>query len=1066
MAEPSSSSPVRVCSPLIQHPTAGIIKKLRLLNFMCHSHLETHFDNFLNFITGQNGSGKSAILTALCIAFGSRAKGTQRASTLKDFIKNGASDALVHVEIQNQGEDAFKPEKYGHLIIVQRKISQSSSSITLKDHQEGELSTTVSLLLSDYEVTCSNSGNILSTCKGLYATLRILALLSGGKTVSHGRADLQEIIEHFNIDVENPCVIMSQDKSREFLHSGNSKDKFKFFYKATLLQQVSDLLESISSEINIAAGIVEELEAAIRPIEKELREIEAKIRAMEHVEQISMQVQQLKKKLAWSWVFHVDRQLKVQNEKVEKLKSRIPSCQAKIDQQLRRIERLVENCSMKKDEIANMLEKTSQVKQLKENLSRSVSSATKEALELELDCKSKTSNVRKMEQQLRTLKQQMQDIREQHMKNTQAEEADMEEKLIVLQEEVRSAELDLKRLKEEEIMLSNSVQNIKDEIRKIADEIAAFGGHKVMNLLRIIERDHRRFKMPPIGPIGAHLKLLNGDKWALAVEHAIGRMLNSFIVADHKDLQLLKQCAKEAHYDNLQIIIYDFSRPRLMIPAHMLPDTNHPSIFSILQSDNHIVINVLVDLGNVERQVLVNDYNIGKVIAFEQRIHNLKEVYMANGSKCFSRGSVQTHIPPSKWIRTGRLRSSFEDQIKDLQIEASDEQKAANDGKSNKREAEIKLEELESKLKSIKRVCFNAEKSYSSKKLALDEAMHQQAVEKSSTPSSSVDELIEEISEVQKKIKDDKDLLEDLQHRRHEADGKAEDLKIKFSKLCESANGEIAALEKAEKELVEIEREMDLAKKDKDHYDGVMKNKVLPDIKEAEECYLNHMKTREENIKKASVICCERELDSLGGSDGSTPEQISAQYSESIDDLRMLYEKKLRKITRRQQVYQALRQKLEACKRALKLRRGKFQRNANYLKGQLSWKFNAHLRRKGISGLIKVSYEEKTLSIEVQMPQDASNRAVHDTRGLSGGERSFSTLCFALALHEMTEAPFRAMDEFDVFMDPVSRKISLDSVVDFATAHGSQWIFITPHDISLVKAGPRVKKLIMAAPRS
>lgn len=31
----------------------------------------------------------------------------------------------------------------------------------------------------------------------------------------------------FQIEVENPCVIMSQDKSREFLHSGNDKDKFK-----------------------------------------------------------------------------------------------------------------------------------------------------------------------------------------------------------------------------------------------------------------------------------------------------------------------------------------------------------------------------------------------------------------------------------------------------------------------------------------------------------------------------------------------------------------------------------------------------------------------------------------------------------------------------------------------------------------------------------------------------------------------------------------------------------------------------------------------------------------------
>jgi hypothetical protein len=34
------------------------------------------------------------------------------------------------------------------------------------------------------------------------------------------------------IDVENPCVIMSQDKSREFLHSGNAKDKFKVIFVA------------------------------------------------------------------------------------------------------------------------------------------------------------------------------------------------------------------------------------------------------------------------------------------------------------------------------------------------------------------------------------------------------------------------------------------------------------------------------------------------------------------------------------------------------------------------------------------------------------------------------------------------------------------------------------------------------------------------------------------------------------------------------------------------------------------------------------------------------------------
>ncbi|XP_014494281.1 structural maintenance of chromosomes protein 6B isoform X1 [Vigna radiata var. radiata] len=1048
-------------SPTLQHPTAGIIKRLRLENFMCHTKHETEFGNHVNFITGQNGSGKSAILTALCVAFGCRAKGTQRASTLKDFIKTGASNAVIQVEIQNEGEDAFKPEIYGRVINLERRISESASSTTLKDHL-------------------------------------------GRKVVSR-KAELQEIVEHFNIDVENPCVIMTQDKSREFLHSGNNKDKFKFFYKATLLQQVNDLLESIFKEITIAYETVKELEAAIRPIENELNELQVKIRNMEHVEQISMQVQQLKKKLAWSWVYDVDKQLEEQNIKIEKLKNRIPTCQAKIDQQLHLVEKLKERCSKKRDEIARMLEKTSQVKQMKENLNHSVSMAKKEAFGLERDCKSKTSNIQKMVRQLKMLEQQVQDIHEQHAKNTQAEESNMEEKLKVLKDEVHAAELTLKRLKEEDASLMESMRRQNDEIQKIGDKIhdheknhhgtmsrirdlqqhqsnkiTVFGGAKVIYLLQIIERYHQRFKMPPIGPIGAHLKLLHGNKWALALEYAIGRLLNSFIVTNHADCRLLKQCAKEANYGHLQIIIYDFSIPRLKIPQHMLPDTEHPSILSVLHCDNHTVINVLVDQGNVERQVLVKDYEVGKVVAFERRIQNLKEVYTANGCRMFSRGPVQTVLQPNKRQRTGRLCGSFEDEIEKLHAEASDEQRIANDLKKNKREAEVKLEELDKYMRSIKRQCVNASKSFTSKKLALEEEMHLHTAENNATPLSSVDELVEEISEIQKKIEEEQVLLEGLQKKGLEAAGKADDLKVEFDKLCESANGEIAALEKAESELVEIEKEMGSANKAKDHYEGVMKNKVLIDIEEAEDHYQELTKKRKESVEKASIICSQNELDSLGGCDGNTPEQISAQlgrlnqtlmresqrYSESIDDLRMLYKKKERKIAKRQQVYRTLQQKLDACRRALELRTRKFQRNATYLKHQLSWKFNDHLRKKGISGLIKVNYEQKTLMIEVQMPQDASNKAVRDTRGLSGGERSFSTLCFALALHEMTEAPFRAMDEFDVFMDAVSRKISLDTLVDFAEAHGSQWIFITPHDTSMVRAGDRIKKMQMAAPRS
>jgi chromosome segregation ATPase len=62
--------------------------------------------------------------------------------------------------------------------------------------------------------------------------------------------------------------------------------------------------------------------------------------------------------------------------------------------------------------------------------------------------------------------------------------------------------------------------------------------------------------------------LINGNRWASAVEQALGNLLNAFIVTDHKDLVALRDCGKEAKYNNLKIIIYDFSRPRFKSEKH------------------------------------------------------------------------------------------------------------------------------------------------------------------------------------------------------------------------------------------------------------------------------------------------------------------------------------------------------------------------------------------------------------------------------------------------------------------------------------------------------------------
>jgi structural maintenance of chromosomes protein 6 len=105
----------------------------------------------------------------------------------------------------------------------------------------------------------------------------------------------------------------------------------QFFFKATLLQQVKDTLTKIREELSIADSVIEDLEKSIRPVLKELDELREKIKNMEHIEEIAHEIENLKKKLAWSWVYNVETQIEDQEKKLQKLKERIPVCQERID---------------------------------------------------------------------------------------------------------------------------------------------------------------------------------------------------------------------------------------------------------------------------------------------------------------------------------------------------------------------------------------------------------------------------------------------------------------------------------------------------------------------------------------------------------------------------------------------------------------------------------------------------------------------------------------------------------------------------------------------------------------
>uniref|UniRef100_A0A3Q2DB56 Structural maintenance of chromosomes protein 6 n=1 Tax=Cyprinodon variegatus TaxID=28743 RepID=A0A3Q2DB56_CYPVA len=174
----------------------GLIESISLKNFMCHHSLgPVQFGPHVNFIVGNNGSGKSAILTGLIVGLGGKATMTNRGLSLKDFVKSGENTADVTVKLRNRGADAYKKDLYGDYIIIEQRISSDGSRTYKLKNKSGQL-------------------------------------------VSNKKEELIAVLDHFNIQLDNPVSILSQEMSKQFLHSKNESDKYKFFMKATLLEQM------------------------------------------------------------------------------------------------------------------------------------------------------------------------------------------------------------------------------------------------------------------------------------------------------------------------------------------------------------------------------------------------------------------------------------------------------------------------------------------------------------------------------------------------------------------------------------------------------------------------------------------------------------------------------------------------------------------------------------------------------------------------------------------------------------------------------------------------------------
>lgn len=253
---------------------AGIITRMVLRNFLCHSLLEVDLHDNINFIIGRNGSGKSALLTAVIVGLGGKASLTNRGHSVKNFVKAGKTSATVEIQLYNGGPMAYRPKDYGEQITVIRNITASgSSSYKLK----------------------SENGAIVAT------QLR----------------ELHNITTSLNIQIDNPVCILNQDTSRNFLNSTDPKNKFTLFMKATKLDALFEQFKTIKAHKQDAIRLFEHKHECFNKLLRELTDLKRKIDNRKSIVSIRDKIKLLQIELLWTKVRDAEEDVKKNEKSVE-----------------------------------------------------------------------------------------------------------------------------------------------------------------------------------------------------------------------------------------------------------------------------------------------------------------------------------------------------------------------------------------------------------------------------------------------------------------------------------------------------------------------------------------------------------------------------------------------------------------------------------------------------------------------------------------------------------------------------------------------------------------------------
>ncbi|KAM8965653.1 structural maintenance of chromosomes protein 6-like [Sarcophilus harrisii] len=1009
MEGPSSQDMAEESTSQSESGDFGIIESIQLENFMCHAMLgPVKFGANVNFVVGY--SGKSTLLTALIVGLGGKSLG----SSLKEFVKDGEESANISITLRNRGENAFKSEIYGESITVHQHISvDGSPSYKLKDQ----------------------AGNLVSSKK----------------------TELTAILDHFKIRVDNPVSILPQEMGRQLLRTRNEGERYKFFLKATELEQMKQEYSEILERKARSQHQIEQGEEQLEELKRQGIEIEEHFQTMVN---LGNMLDDMKHEMTWAVVYESERQLDdmISNVNIGDqctiiLSQELEASKLIFNEALKRYTAIHENVQ-KLSEEATMLEP--RCIQAKEDAMRTYrayslakafyNSSQNEYNRLEkvaeqhqnkIDILKSTLEIAELEKQekISSLKEKIRSFKDQ--------EDSLVEEIKHLHQAIEKDDKEHSRVREEvsyvQKILNDDLKQL-DRLKDCKSEPLKLFGPQVPALAEAIADAQRqgRFTYKPLGPLGAYIRLKDPD-YALAIECCLKGLLLTFFCDNHKDAQILQELMKRFYpvgSPRPQIIVSSFECELYDVSDRAPYHPEFPTALTALEIDDAVVANSLIDMTGIESVLLIKNNSVArKLVIPHGPPKNCTKVLTACGDEVYqgryysceeSRptylGDMEVEISNlEKDVENKRSRlSAFQQHLCSLEKAIRNNRETIDSHYQHLKEIKINVINITSEIRDLE----DEEDSRSINLSVLEDEAQ---------------ELKNEIEEVVEKLRIRKEEMENLRKPKIEAEQRHEELKLKCTQVSELIE---SLIEEQNHTVLEVETKhqsmMHYDSRLKEHLDSLQVKKEEVAIKERE---------LERETAQARCICPERKEVTKSASVLNREINALRERIQSENYTHRRREDVMKQYQEAKERYLDLDSKVKNLKKLIKtLDKVSTQRYETYQKGkknlslQCKVYFDSLISQWSFYGDMRFDHKNETLFISVQPREAAFNVA-----DLSGGRPSFSNFILILTLWSVTKSPFRCLDAIDVYMDWDRRKIAMEMILRIACAQQQhQYILLTP----------------------